>query len=322
MSWRIITKTLSALAAIKQKPLQPPGTFEIQNIAELQEIFRAMPLFETDGYTASEAIWRSNMNRLRELILTHDVRKFLRWDVITKTMFIDTASYIFKELNYLKHHSAWHTRWSAALKESPAGFSRPYAFYPVSSGNLIHHSYHLAQFEEKTQSQVHNLEYVFEFGGGYGSMCRLFYNLGFRGKYIIFDLPPFSALQEYYLKTLGIPVQTEKTFLKVKNNVICVSDIQYLEELLERIERQTKTENFLFIATWSLSESPANIRDAILPMISKSSSFLIAYQDKFGEVDNIEFFNDWMAAHSDRNWHNWPIDHLPGNHYLMGKILL
>ena len=66
---------------------------------------------------------------------------------------------------------------------------------------------HLALFEETTGSKIDTLELIFEFGGGYGSMCRLAHNLGFNQAYIIFDLQPFSALQNYYLSSLDLPVR-------------------------------------------------------------------------------------------------------------------
>ena len=97
---------------------------------------------------------------------------------------------------------------------------------------MIHHAYHLAQFEEKTRTQVHEIDFVLEFGGGYGSMCRLFYNLGFRGRYVIFDLPSFSALQIYYLKTLDLPVQPINE-LKSRTGIVCVSDNTVLKSILQ-----------------------------------------------------------------------------------------
>ena len=45
---------------------------------------------------------------------------------------------------------------------------------------------------------------IVEFGGGYGSMCRLVRKLGFKGRYVIFDLRPILALQKYYLGLHGV----------------------------------------------------------------------------------------------------------------------
>jgi hypothetical protein len=45
---------------------------------------------------------------------------------------------------------------------------------------------------------VRGFDFVIEFGGGYGSLCRLFFNQQFKGQYVLFDLPPFSALQHFF----------------------------------------------------------------------------------------------------------------------------
>jgi hypothetical protein len=238
-------------------------------------------------------------------------------------MFVSFAAYIPTELKYLKHRPDWNTRWRTAIKESSVGRPRrygyhpiPYIFYPASSGNLIHQAYSLARFEEQTKVQVENMDYVFEFGGGYGSMCRLFYNLGFHGRYIIFDLPSFVALQRYFLRTLGLPVQSVTEFVKSKTGIDCVSDIQHLIALLaDHIEAR----NTMFIATWSISESPISIRDSVLPLTSEFQSFLIAYQDSFGEVNNVDFFANWQETIRNVAWHSWRIEHIPGNYYLVGR---
>lgn len=304
------------LQFVFDKPLPLPSSQEERFLSELRTVFRDLPVLETTNVPPSEAAWLSNMNRLRELALNQDPREFLRWDVVSKTMFIADARYVSTELKYLKHRPDWNSRYRAAIKESPVGHPIPYAFYPVSSGNLIHHAYHVLQFEEQTKVQVHNIDLVFEFGGGYGSMCRLFCNLGFQGRYIIFDLPSFSALQRYYLKTLGLPVKSVTEFAKSKTGIVCVSDIQELRALLAD---HIKADNTMFVATWSISESPISIRDSVLTLISEFKLFLIAYQDKFGEVDNVDFFNSWKGINRSVAWRDWRIEHIPGNNYLVGK---
>ncbi len=315
MLQRMIKKMLYVLLN-KDKALPAPSSKEEEFLSELQTAFRELPVLKTKNLLPSEAAWLDNMNRLRELVLNHNSREFLRWNVISGTMFVSKARYILTELNYIKQRSDWDTRWRTATKESPTGHPLPYLFYPDSSGNLIHHAYHVAQFEEKTGTQVHNTDYVFEFGGGYGSMCRLFFNLGFHGKYIIFDLPSFSALQRYFLKTIGLPVHSVDTFIKSKTGVICLSDIEQLRLL---IANHIEASNSMFIATWSISESPITIRDSVLSLTSEFKSFLIAYQDRFGEVNNVDFFSNWKDINRAIIWHNWQIKHIPGNNYLVGK---
>ncbi|MDP1715930.1 MAG: hypothetical protein Q8L41_14410 [Anaerolineales bacterium] len=310
----IIKKLLSMILF---RPLPLPSNEEKFFLSELQTKFYELPALETINVLPSEAAWLSNMNRLRELVLNQNPREFLRWDVVSKTMFVSFAPYTAKELKYLKQRPDWNTRWYTAIKESTVGHPVPYIFFPASSGNLIHQAYHIAKFEEQTNVEVHNVDYVFEFGGGYGCMCRLFYNLGFQGRYIIFDLPSFSALQVYFLKTLGLPVQSLTEFVKSRTGIVCVYDIDQLTTLLaDHIDAR----NTMFVATWSISESPITLRGLILPLISGFQSFLIAYQDIFGEVDNVDFFDNWKEAVRNVAWHSWRIEHIPGNNYLVGSV--
>ena len=298
------------------RPLPPASIDEKISLAELQTFFREFPILETANALPSEAAWLNNMNRLRELVLNEDPREFLRWDVISGTMFISSADYISTELKYLKTRPDWNTRWRRAIEESGVGHPPPCIHYPASSGTLIHHAYHVAQFEEKAKVQVKEIDFVFEFGGGYGSMCRLFYNLGFRGRYVIFDLPPFSALQSYFLKNLGLPVLSLTEFGKSRTGIVCLSDIKHLKTMLAD---PTQEKNRMFIATWSISESPIRTRDAILALTCGFQSFLISYQDRFGEVNNLDFFDKWKETVRNVVWHSRRIEHLPGNHYLLGR---
>jgi hypothetical protein len=312
---RIINK-LSNILLYRRLP--SPSRNEIANISELQDTFSNLPKMETVNASPSEQTWLSNINRLKELILKQNPRKFLKWDVVKNTMFVSNVDYISTELRFLKSQAGWDTRWKNAIKESFVGNPTPYIFYPSSSGNLIHHAYHLSKFEEKTRVEVENMDFIFEFGGGYGSMCRLFHNLGFRGKYLIFDLPQFSALQKYYLKTLELPLQSFSESQKTSSGILCISE---KEELKETLEYHTHSINKTFLATWSISETPDIIRDSILPLISNFQSFLIAYQDKFEEMNNKKYFEKWTQTMSHVNWNTWKINHLPHSNYLVGTSI-
>jgi hypothetical protein len=308
---RIVEKLLNRMCCWS---LPKPSNQEQGFLVEMREAFRAIPVMDTVDTLPSEMEWVKHMNRLRELVLSRDPREFLRWDVVSSTMFVSSARSIRTELRYLQRCSDWDSRWRAAIKESWVGHPPPCLFYLPSSGNLLHHAYHLAQFEQKTKTPIDRMNYVLEFGGGYGSMCRLFYNLGFCGKYVIFDLSPFSALQRYYLQALGFPVLTPADAVKAKRGIVCVSDFQQLKTMMDG---DIQAQNSMFVATWSISETPIKIRDVIMPFMARFNSFLIAYQDKFGEVDNSVFFEHWKNINNHVVWHNWPIEHALGNHYLV-----
>lgn len=262
-------------------------------------MFRTLPLSSTTGATPSQVQWLRNIDRLREHVLGDDARQFQRWDVVADTMSVSYARYVYKELNYLRSLSTWH-RWREMIREPGTGRPLRYPLYPASSGTTIHHAYHLAQFEETTGAKISDMDCIFEFGGGYGNLCRLVRRLGFKGRYVLFDLPEFSALQRYYFKMAGVL------------DISCESDFQHLEIALKGFLR-----NSLFIATWSLSETPLAVRTPVLEMVEKFEHFLIAYQERFGEMDNMVFFDRWKNRVKAK-WTCWPIAHLPGNHYMIG----
>jgi len=305
------------LSTIYDKPLDPPTNKEKDLLGELRAAYHEFPSLKRTDCPPSEKNWLENANRLRELVLNDDPREFLRWDVILKTMVATYASYIGPELKYLKSLPDWSNRWTEAIKESSVGHPVPHWRYPDSSATLIHHAYHWAQFEEKTAIRAHDIKCVLEFGGGYGSMCRLLHNLGFAGKYVLFDLPAFSALQKFFLKSIGITVLPIDAFEMARSGVLCISDLEKLKAVLSG---HIEVSNSLFIATWSISEVPISLRNAILPPISPFKGFLIAYQSQFREVNNIDFFRNWRETQKDSEWHDWRIEHIPNhNRYLVGK---
>ena len=272
--------------------------------------------------TTVDDAWLTNLDRLCQKVMTCDPNDFLNWDVIVRTMVVGNAEYVRDELNYLKDLPDWESRWEKALEESPVGNPTLYDDFPSSSGNLIHQAYHLAQFENKTGVDISQAKLVFEFGGGYGCMCRLVHSLNFEGRYVIFDLPSFSALQRFFLNMNGILSITSNAFFeKASNGVICVSELEQLEAILSD---HANIGDAVFIANWSLSESPINLRHSILPLVKPFKAFLVAYQGRFGDTDNVGFFEEWINTMKDIKWYNWKIKHLPNqlykdNYYLMGK---
>lgn len=305
-----------SISKIYDKPLAPPTEKENECIKELRKTFSGIEVKDATDCNPSERVWLDSVKQIKELVLNDDPREFLRWHVVSSMMFAKFSSYVAFELKYIKRHPEWINRWSKAIQENPVGHPLPYGLYPKSSANLIHHAYHLAVFEDKTGTRLNDLNLVFEFGGGYGSMCRLFHNLGFRGKYVIFDLPHISALQKFYLNSIQVNVCSSDLFEREKSGVFCISDVDTLNEVLSTREA---AKDSLFLATWSISEVPVSVRNTILPLVSPFDKFLIAYQDQFQEVNNIGFFNQWKSTYKGIEWQEWEIEHLRKNRYLLGE---
>lgn len=280
-----------------------------QLILKLRSKILQIPETSANMDPTADPVWRNIRSILRQHILHDDPENFCNWEMIRYSMFFEPD---IVELHFLQTSEDWH-QWKTAIRESKAGNPRPYPAYNESSGNLIHHAYHLAQLIKATKCPVRNIPQVIEFGGGYGSMCRLFYQLGFKGRYIIYDLPELSALQEYYLKSIGIPTTIKNEPTNDRDCVVLLSD---LYQLLEQI--QDYVDNYIFIATWSISETPLDFRNHIFNLVPHATYYLIGYAEQFEGIDNHKFFDNFASSKSDFKWKHTEIEHLKGHRYLIG----
>ncbi len=281
--------------------LASPTGRESELVEELKNTCRGIPLLTTEGLPGSLAAWTAYANSVRELILNDDPREFLRWRVIQTMLFAANQAYVVRDLRFLRQRPDWKSRWRPAVQESPVGHPVPNVLLPSSSGNLIHQAYHLVQFENASGVPITEMNTIFEFGGGYGSMCALFHNLGFRGKYVIYDLPIFSALQTFYLKASGLTVLPVELFTSSKYGTVPTSDREQLKNVLSSIHAPDRA---MFIATRSISEIPVPEREFFLSLLRPFDAFLIYYSHRYREVDNTEFFRTWREDFStDIAWH-------------------
>jgi len=78
----------------------------------------------------------------------------------------------------------------------------------------------------------------------------------------------------------------------------------------------------LFIAMWSISESPLKLRENLFEKIfntAKIKYVLIGFQKKFGDIDNCAYFKTFINKYNNYSWKIKGIPHLKDNHYLLGK---
>lgn len=283
---------------IYDKKLPEPTREEQHYMNEFKERMQSLVNEFEDQNAVPE--WKVYSKKILDLTLKDDVRRFLRWKPIQESMNVSFAIFLKKELKFLKNNN-WDVRWKKAIKENSFGSPIPFIYYKKSSGNLIHHAYHIAKFEKMMEMSVNNLDYVVEFGAGYGSMCRLFRQLGFKGKYVLFDLPYFSLLQSFYLNGIGL-------------KGTCISDMNELKQIISN----EVNENSMFLSTWALSETPVSLRDKLIDSYQKFSYFLFAYQDNFSGNDNKEYFTK-LSSNIIVNWKHFKIEHMSDSSYLFGK---
>jgi len=118
--------------------------------------------------------------------------------------------------------------------------------------------------------ELKNYKSIVEIGAGYGDMCSVVHALGFEGEYTIVDIPETQPLQEYYLGKQDIRPKWSFEDDNVKH-----AD--------------------LVIATWSLSETPVEYRNQLMPKIDKSKNWLILSQSAiFGQEVNNDYFQNFF----------------------------
>lgn len=213
---------------------------------------------------------------LYKIIKERKLKKFLRYAFIQKMFFVHNRLFILKELSELKKDKKWFY-YKKLLLEDNVGDPVRYFLYPSSSGNRINHVYHLSCLENTLNIDLQKIENIFEFGGGYGCMARIFHNINNKISYKIFDTNLVNCLQYYYLKQNGLDVGFENNRIKLINN-------------LEKINDKIEFKNSLFIANWSLSEVPLNLRDKFVSLIGRYENIMISFQENFENINNLKYF--------------------------------
>jgi hypothetical protein len=290
--------------------LQAPvlASTEKEQITVLREKIRQLPPIDLKLATSrAEEMWWRNRIVLRQNILRRDPRNFLNWGVIKRTMFNEPAA---DKLATVQSSTLW-PEWQKIITEDKVGNPPAYVNYPTSSGNLVNHLASLNNFS-LNGGPLSQWGTVFEFGGGYGSLARLIKKAGSAAPYIIFDLPEFSYLQAYFL-TVVFPVAKISTTPTKEADFILLSSIEDLTEQFKLTPPNT------FIALWSLSESPLEVREQVLKIIGQPLYWFIGYQAKFKSIDNIEYFNKLAIDQSRYEWKTDLVPNMGANYYLVGK---
>lgn len=272
------------------------------DIATLRSSIRQLPPLPAAESEADD-IWHAYRRSFRATVLTRDPRRFLRWPVL-HPMYRRDAPYIGQWLAYLRAHPDWPSRWRPAIRESAVGDPRPFFDYRPSSGNLLHQAYQVCRFEDLTRVRLSDVDFILEFGGGYGALCRLVHALGFRGTYAIYDFPEFTALQRFYLRAHGLRVAPGPRVEPGRPGIVTVSTLGELDAALEG----RRPGPAALVGLWSLSEAPVDLRDAVMARVTTFDVFLFGYHPQFGEVNNTAWFAEVRARLDDGfDWHDVPV---------------
>ncbi len=214
--------------------------------------------------------WDEHRRNIRNHFKKDKISEFLKWSTIQATMYVGVNNATMKEYEQFLPQIS---KWEKAITAPNFGGNE---FFPGTQfcPNYVHQAYVLREIEEYFEMNISTLDSIIEFGGGYGAMCAVASNHGFDGDYYLYDLSEISLLQEYYLSNIDI--------------------VAYFHDL------PMITDGDLMIALYSLSEMPLDDREDFLD-IYQTKYYFIKFQEKFFDIDNIEFFSNW-ASDNLKSW--------------------
>ena len=282
--------------AISWRWLSKPTQTESARIDSLRAMLSQASPPQADGSEAERA-WVKRRIALRDLVLTKDPRRLLSWDIWEAFCGRGNSAH----LSELRGSPDWNTYWKPALREPPFGQPPRRLPWPWSGSFRIWQAFVLLELNNLGQKRVADFSVILEFGGGYGALCALAFSLGFRGTYIIFDLPEFRLLQTYYLRSLGLPVREpvkpNGSPFCAPPNVVVVSDLDELERWLEQL-----TGASLFVSVLGLTDTSMEFRGRFLPLLARFEMLYFLYQPRFREVDNLQWRDQLMCSLDSFNW--------------------
>lgn len=231
------------------------------NAADFRAAMAALPEPVTDEAPPHWSYWRRDLWRHA---LSDDPASFWHWPAVRHTMLVEHFP-LGEQLAYLQ--TDW-ARWEAPL--SHLGIDAHYR-------NLVNQAYHVKRWEDATGLRLEALGSIYEFGGGYGALAHLARRLGFRGRYVIYDLPEFVLLQRYFLATVGVEVE----------------------------HAAGPDAADLFVALYSLSETPAAFRRDFGRQMW-ADTYLLLYSGRWAEHDNVAWAAEFREFHGDLRWSEEP----------------
>ncbi len=272
------------LSKIIRKFLENLSFFYLNNMSEVEfkneEISKLLKKKLVRDYKSEKNLKKTHLifnKEIFNIINEKKLKNFLRIPFIQKMFFVHNRLFIWKELKILRKQKNWKF-YKKILIEDNVGDPVRYFLYPESSGNKINHVFHLNVIVNTLNLNLKLIENVFEFGGGYGCMARIFSKINKNIKYTIYDTKLVNLIQYYYLKLNKLNVGFD-----CKKNYILI-------DKLKKTKKKKSISNSLFIANWSMSETPINFRGKLILEMIKYEYILISFQENFEEINNLKYF--------------------------------
>lgn len=153
---------------------------------------------------------------------------------------------------------------------------------------MIKSNHHYYRYYTLTGIDINSFDKIVEVGAGCGDMCKFINLMGFKGKYVIVDLPQVQEIQKRNLRDFNNVTWTTKA-----------------------VKKDSKKRT-LFISTWALSELTLAWREELVDAL-KPDNYLITYQREFEDIDNEKWFRGWEGYREELPWITWD----GGSSYIM-----
>jgi len=262
--------------------------------------------------------WENNTNVIEEYFLNSFSYSFLRHPLLKSTMFAhlpNKAKTI--QIDLLKTYFST-SKLREILEESLIGSPILNDLKNKTSGNSIHHLYHLVKFAKELDIKIENLNSFIELGGGYGNMAKLVKKINPNATYTIIDIPIFSYIQYVYLSTL---LGTDQVIILNKNQAIIPNKINLVpfDESLEQGGALSISAPDVFLSTWALSESNIATQALVRNNNYFSAKYLIlAYQKTNDSFEFSQEVTNLSSSYTTK--YNSVTDYLADNFYLFAEM--
>lgn len=212
--------------------------------------YKILKKFEDEKFTTS--IWKAYEGELEKALLPYPKFSFLQEASIVRGM---VATGRDKWLGEALEHIEKKFTPSALrkiLREDYIGQTLLCNEKYPTSHTTIEHAYHISNYSKFSKSNIYKFKAIIDWGGGYGSMAKLFWRL-LNNKnltYIIVDLPIVCCLQWLYLSVIFGKQQVnllQKSKDELVSGKINIVPVFWASSINIPID--------LFISTWALSES-------------------------------------------------------------------
>lgn len=309
MTTGFMTEAQTMLRRVAAKLL---GDYPPPSLSHAPELLQELEASAQQGASGGE--WATFAASIHAALRAHGADQFLRLPPIAKTVHPRIRSHGGNYLRYLLQSRRFSATLHQALTESAVGKPLVHPYYPLSSPLLVQHGYHLTRLLESTDLDLTKLGLVADFGAGYGSFFRLLRNLGYRNRYLICDLPVMCALQRFYLRNV----------FGAEAGGQAPANLQWESgNIPATLKREAALHSpSLFIATWSLSETPLSVRDPVVAALAGFSYVLCAYQRSFGSHDNVAWFKSLEGMLPQFRWLHAECPVYRNNFYLIGQKIV